>query len=214
MFLHMKQLFLFVSSQLVASDSNFQAVYHAGVMQVLLFSLIIFVWDSYSAKRYYHAMTEWLYWHIRPYFQWWWIHFDCRVHLDLTNLYTSFHHLCLFLLLEVYLLTLTFFIHPCFKVGVRLQLSLDLSVHVHVCIHVLYLQLWQFLYERSSASISGGVNLFFIILYAAYVLGTAAVVCWAIYTYSFPTFPTIAASVEQVHVHVQCTPFSIFLQAC
>lgn len=125
-----------------------------------------------------------------------------RVRLDLTNLYTdfvSFHHLCLFLLVEVFLLSLTLFIHPCFKVGILFYHRLWLG-----CVHFmcnLLSQLWHSLYNWSSGS-SGSrrtVNVVFVLFYALYVLGSASIVCWVIYSHSFPTFPTIAASVEQVH---------------
>ena len=49
-------------------------------------------------------------------------YFVHRVRLDLTNLYTDFvslHHFCLFLVVETCLLSLTLFIHPCFKVWLK-----------------------------------------------------------------------------------------------
>ena len=103
-------------SQLVAKDSNFRAVYHAGVIQVLLFSLVIFVWDSYSAKRCV-SLIDTLY-SGGPMLKF--VIYHCRVYLDLTSLYTdliSFHHICSFLLLETFLLTLTLEVYPFFKVA-------------------------------------------------------------------------------------------------
>ena len=133
-------------------------------------------------------------------------YFVLRVRLDLTNLYTDFvslHHFCLFLVVESCLLSLTLFIHPCFKVWLK-------SSHHGLFVSLYFitsfvLQLWHYLYKGSSGSSRRGINIFFVVLYALYVLGSAAMVCWVIYTHSFPTFAAIATSVEQV-----CIPSTVF----
>jgi hypothetical protein len=128
----------------------------------------------------------------------WWIFLHCRVYLDLTSLYTdliSLHHICWFLLLEAFLLTLTLGVYPCFKVIQDHQLLLfPLFTITYSCF-----QLWHTVYQQSSDSSRKWINLFFAMLYAVYVLGSAGVVCWVVFGHSFPTFLTIAASVEQVH---------------
>lgn len=125
----------------------------------------------------------------------WWI-CHCRVYLDLTSLYTdliSFHHICWFLLLEAFLLTLTLEVYPCFKVVWDRQL-----LFISLIVAYPYFQLWHTIYQHSSHSSRKWINLFFAMLYAVYAFGSAGVACWVIFAHSFPTFLTIAASVEQV----------------
>ena len=73
-------------------------------------------------------------------------------------------------------------------------------------VYIFLLQIWHSLYNWSSESSRSrkAINIFFALLYVVYVLGSAAVVCWVIYAHSLPTFPTIAASVEQVRSNMKC----------
>ena len=126
------------------------------------------------------------------------LYYHCRVYLDLTSLFTdliSFHHICSFLLLEAFLLTLTLEVYPCFKVRWD---HMQLFPGLIIIIIMIVSQLWHIVYQQSSGSNRKWSNLFFVVLYALHVLGSAGVVCWVIFTHSFPTFLTIAASVEQV----------------
>ena len=42
---------LFLSSQLVSTDANFQAIYDAVMVQVILFMVYVVIRDSYKAGR-------------------------------------------------------------------------------------------------------------------------------------------------------------------